>query len=113
MTIYLDNAYKCHIRSRDGYRKVESMHFDGKCDTYIEGYRFVPEGERWVRDDGVVFWGEMVSPWKPWQELDAAQREYEREQYQELTTQNAELLDAMASMVEDVYNQDLSEIEGG
>lgn len=79
MTIYLDNAYKCHIRSRDGYRQVESMHFDGKCDTYIEGYRFVPEGERWVREDGVVFSGEMVSPWKPWQELDEAQREYERQ----------------------------------
>lgn len=99
MTIYLDNAYKCHIRSRDGYRQVESMHFDGKCDTYIEGYRFVPEGERWVREDGVVFSGEMVSPWKPWQELDAAQREYEREQYAAVTAQNAE------------YEAALSEIE--
>lgn len=29
-----------------------------------------------------------------------------------LTAQNAELLDAMAAMVEDVYNQDVSEIEG-
>ena len=26
-----------------------------------------------------MFHGEMAAPWKPWQELDAAQRVYERE----------------------------------
>ena len=59
---------------------VETNAFDGKCDTYIEGYRFVPSGETWTREDGVEFAGEMISPWKPWAELDAAQREYERQQ---------------------------------
>lgn len=54
--------------------------FDGKCDAYIEGYRFVPAGHTWRRDDGVEFAGEMISPWRPWAELDAAQREYERQQ---------------------------------
>lgn len=54
--------------------------FDGKCDAYIEGYRFVPSGETWTREDGVQFSGEMIAPWKPWSELDAAQREYERQQ---------------------------------
>lgn len=54
--------------------------FDGKCDAYIEGYRFVPAGQAWTRDDGVEFAGEMISPWRPWAELDAAQREYERQQ---------------------------------
>ena len=33
-------------------------------------------------------------------------------QLESLSAQNAELLDAMAAMVEDVYNQDISEIEG-
>ena len=113
MIIYIDTEYRCHTTPGEGLTVVETDIFDGMCDAYIEGYRFVPSGQVWTREDGVVFAGEMVSPWKPWQELDAAQREYEREQYQELTTQNAELLDAMASMVEDVYNQDLSEIEGG
>ena len=46
--------------------------------TGIEGYRFVPNSESWTRSDGVVFHGEMVTPWKDYAELDAAQREYER-----------------------------------
>ena len=58
---------------------VETAAFDGKCDTYIEGYRFVPSGKTWVREDGVEFAGEMIAPWKPWQVLEEAQREYERQ----------------------------------
>ena len=59
---------------------VDTDIFDNKCDAYIEGYRFVPSGETWTREDGVLFSGEMISPWRPWAELDAAQREYERQQ---------------------------------
>ena len=77
---------------------VETDYFDGKCPAYIEGYRFVPEGETWVRADGVVFQGEMVSPWKPWQELDAAQRAYEQEQLESLSAQNAEYEAALAEI---------------
>ena len=111
-TIYLDADFRCHVAPGDGRTPVENAAFDGRCDAYIEGYRFVPDGKTWVREDGVEFVGEMIAPWKPWPELDVAQREYEREQYQDLTAQNAELLDAMAAMVEDVYAQDVSEIEG-
>nr|DAO45776.1 MAG TPA: hypothetical protein [Caudoviricetes sp.] len=111
-TIYLDADFRCHVAPGNGLTPVETAVFDDKCDAYIEGYRFVPGGKTWIREDGVEFTGEMIAPWKPWGELDAAQREYEREQYQDLTTQNAELLDAMASMVDDVYAQDVSEIEG-
>lgn len=81
MTIYIDNDYRCHISNPDGaMTAVETDFFDGKCPAYIEGYRYVPSGATWTRPDGVVFPGEMVAPWKPWQELDAAQRAYEREQ---------------------------------
>ena len=59
---------------------VDTDAFDGKCAEYIEGYRFVPAGQAWTRDDGVEFAGEMISPWQPWEQLDAAQREYERQQ---------------------------------
>ena len=58
---------------------VETDFFDGKCDAFVEGYRFVPSGESWTRSDGVVFYGEMIAPWKPYSELDAAQREYDRQ----------------------------------
>ena len=60
--------------------EMDTELFDGKCPAYIEGYRYIPPGERWVREDGVMFQGEMITPWKPWEELDAAQREYERQQ---------------------------------
>lgn len=79
MTIYIDADYKCHTAPGDGLTAVETNVFDGMCAAYIEGYRFVPAGQTWTRPDGVVFQGEMVSPWKPWRELDNAQREYERQ----------------------------------
>ena len=81
MRIYIDSDYKCHVTNPDGvYTAVETDVFDGKCDAYIEGYRFVPAGETWTRSDGEVFTGEMAAAWKDWRELDAAQRDYEREQ---------------------------------
>lgn len=76
---------------------VETAFFDGKCAAYIEGYRFVPEGSTWVREDGTVFSGEMVTPWKPWEELDAVQREYEREQYNDLITRLSEVYEDAAT----------------
>ena len=78
-TIFLDADFRCHVAPGDGLTAVETAAFDGKCHAYIEGYRFVPEGRTWVREDGVEFSGEMVAPWKPWDELDKAQREYERQ----------------------------------
>lgn len=113
MMVYIDNEYKCHTSPSNGLVEVETAFFDGKCVAYIEGYRYVPAGQTWTREDGTVFTGEMVSPWKPWAELDAAQRAYEREHAAALEAQNAELVDAMAAMVEDVYNQDLAAIEEG
>ena len=79
-TIYIDSDFKCHTVNDGTMTVVETEAFDGKCDSFIEGYRYVPAGESWVRDDGEVFYGEMISPWKPFDELDAAQRQYEREQ---------------------------------
>ena len=82
-TIYIDSEFKCHITSDGTMRQVQADWFDNKCDTFIEGYRFIPADESWTRDDGVVFHGEMISPWKDFAELDAEQREYERQQLEE------------------------------
>ena len=96
MTIYIDNDYKCHVSDPDGtMTAVETDFFDGKCAAYIEGYRFVPAGESWTRQDGVIFTGEMIAPWKDWRELDAAQRDYEREllvQYEQALSEIEEAL---------------------
>lgn len=99
-TIYIDSEFKCHVSPSSGYTSVETDAFDGKCDAYIEGYRFIPSGQTWARADGVVFTGEMIAPWKPWAELDAAQREYERAQYQALAAQNAEYEAALSEIEE-------------
>ena len=62
MVIYLDNDFKCHLANDGTMRAVETSVFDGKEKAYIEGYRFVPDGETWTRPDGVKFHGEMASP---------------------------------------------------
>ena len=94
MMIYIDSDFKCHASDDGTMTAVKTDAFDGKCDAYIEGYRYIPAGQTWTRADGVVFTGEMIAPWKPWAELDAAQREYEREQYQTVAAQIKELDEA-------------------
>ena len=76
MTIYIDDDYKCHVSNADGRRAVETNFFDGKCTEWIESYRFVPDGETWMRGDGEVFKGEMISPWKDLSEAYMAQTAY-------------------------------------
>ena len=80
MKVYIDADFKCHVTDDGTMTAVESGFFDDKCDTFIEGYRFVPAGEVWTREDGVMFTGEMIAPWKDYAELDEAQRVYEKEQ---------------------------------
>lgn len=62
---------------------VETDFFNGKCATFVEGYLFIPAGSSWTRADGVVFHGEMIAPWKPYNELSMAQHEYEAQQLSE------------------------------
>lgn len=78
-TIYIDSDFKCHAVNDGTMRSVETDFFDMKCDSVIECYRFVPFGESWTREDGHVFKGQMVTPWKDLGEADKIQREYERQ----------------------------------
>lgn len=106
--IYIDSNFVCHPTNPDGtYTAVETDIFDGKCDSCIEGYRYIPSGSTWTRPDGVVFHGEMVAPWKDWRELDEAQRAYEREQLITLREENKALVADMAKMVDEVYQSDI------
>ena len=92
MTIYIDSDYKCYVSAAEGRRAVETNFFNGKCAEWIESYRFVPAGETWTREDGEVFNGEMITPWKDLSEAYAAQAAY-------VAAQNAQ------------YEATLSEIE--
>ena len=107
MKIYIDSDFKCHLSPAEGMTAVETDLFDGKCREYIEGYRLVPEGQVWTRSDGVTFRGMMIASWKPWNELDKAQREYERQRVPELESENETLLADMAQLVEEVYQSDM------
>ena len=94
-TIYIDADFKCHVSDDGTMTAVETDFFDSKCAAYIEGYRYIPDGETWTRPDGVTFAGEMIAPWRDWRTLDAAQRDYEREQYAAMA---AELADTKAAL---------------
>lgn len=76
-TIYIDSDFICHITNDGTMTAVETNTFDEKCNFFIEGYRFIPSGKSWTRADSVVFYGEMLAPWKPYSELAAAQAQYE------------------------------------
>ena len=69
MKVYIDSEFKCHVSPGEGLREVEVSFFDNKCNEFVEGYRFVPSGSTWIREDGVEFAGEMISPWKDYNEL--------------------------------------------
>lgn len=85
MILYLDSDYKCHVADDGTMRPFESDVFSGKCKTYIECFRAVPEGLSWVRDDGAVFGpqGTMISPWK--EGYLEAQAAYEQAQSEAIT----------------------------
>ena len=79
MKIYIDNNYKCHVTNDGAMQEHEVPFFDNKCAAFIEGYRYIPKGEIWVRSDGIEFTGEMISPHVDYQELKEAQLIYEKE----------------------------------
>lgn len=69
MKFYVDSEHKCHSTNPNGtFREVEDDFFNGKCDTFIEGYCY---------DDSKGY--AQIYPRIQFDKLDAVQREYERE----------------------------------
>ena len=81
MTYYLDSDFRVHTEQDETGSLTpwedEVGFFTGKCKTFVEGYRVVPEGKTWTRGDGMVFHGEMFAPAVGYDTLKAAQAEYE------------------------------------
>lgn len=88
--IYLDTDYRCHTIDTGGLASIEADFFNGKCKTFIEGYRCIPAGESWTREDGTVFAGEMIAPAEDSRLLETAQASYE-----EALATNADALAAL------------------
>ena len=78
MKIYLDNEFKCHLTNDGTMKEVETDFFDNKCKAFIEGYRLVPAGDHWKREDGMIFNGEMIAPWRDYSILAEFQDQYDK-----------------------------------
>ena len=78
-TVYLDSEFLCHVHNDGTMTASKTDFFDGKCDTFIEEHRFVPDGKTWMREDGKTFSGPMITPRRDNRIADAAQAQYERD----------------------------------
>lgn len=83
-TVYLDSESKFHAGDSGNMVAMETSFFDGMCDKFIEGYLY-------DTSKGYA----QIYPWKQYSELDAAQREYERQKLKEYET----LIDELYSEV--------------
>ena len=102
-TVYIDSDYKCHLENDGSMTAVQTDVFDDKCDEYVEGFRFVPDGATWVRDDGAVFHGELVTAWRKYSELAEIQTAVDRTQH--------EADEELAALIEEIYQEDLAIME--
>lgn len=77
-TIYLNERFECFVTENENtVMAVETDFFDGKCNAFIEGYRYIPEGHTWTRKDGEKFTGLMIAPFKEKAYLNAVQTAFE------------------------------------
>lgn len=94
-TIYIDlEEFKCHIENDGTMIEYETDYFDGKCNEFIEGYRVVPEGYFWTREDGKVFHG-ITTPWVSYNSLVKIQDEYMQSAIIELQNENNDMKSAL------------------
>ena len=103
MKVYIDNDFKCHVTNNSTMRAIETDFFNDKCPEFIEGYRYIPSGETWTRADGEVFTGEMIAPWKDYEQLSEIQTAVDRTQ--------AQSDEELASLIEEIYINDMEVIE--
>lgn len=91
MTVYIDELGHCHAENADGRQAVEDEFFAGRAPEAIEGYLCTlgVNGKR------------MISPWQPWEQLDAAQRAYEQTLLAESPTAD-EIADAISEGVNSI-----------
>lgn len=90
MIIYVDKNSHCHITNPNGeYTSVETDFFDGKCDSFIEGFCYE------IKENGYAIYA-----WKPYDELDNVQREYEKQLLKESQTELFELKSQKEDLLE-------------
>lgn len=104
--VYIDaNTFKCYTTQDEEGNRIPDNEplFDGKCQAFIEGYCCIPDGYSLKNSNGTIYTGRTVYPWKPYDELDNAQREYERkllEEYESALSESVPL-----SALEEAYRE--------
>ncbi|MFH1511975.1 MAG: hypothetical protein ABIG45_01340 [Bacillota bacterium] len=93
--LYLDDEYKAHAQQNEAgtltpWADADGF-FAGKCAAFIAGYRVVPEGETWTREDGAEFAGLMITPVENPAILQAAQAEADGQTIADLDAEVVEL----------------------
>jgi len=88
--IYVDSLNHCHRIDDGTMTAVETDFFIDRCDTWVEGYCY---------DTSKGY--EQIYPWKSSDELDDAQRVYERQLLKEY---EAELAELDALILDQQYN---------
>lgn len=97
MIVYIDDDFKCFTEPTEGLIEIESSFFDNKCKALIECYRFIPDGQTWIRGDGAVFEGEMAFP-----HTDIATALYAQAAYEEVYLNAADYVAAYNEGVESI-----------
>lgn len=87
-TIYIDSDFKCHITDNGTMIPIETNFFDGKCDTFVEGYCYE------IKENYTA-----IYPWKKYSELDTVQREYERQQLEKYKNEIIELKSQQTELI--------------
>lgn len=107
MKTFIDSEFHLHTTNPYGvFREVRTGFFDeNACAEFIEGHLHVPKGESFTNPEGIVFQGKMTAPWRNYNELDAAQRRYERQliaEYRAALTDSIPVADLAAAYQEGV-----------
>lgn len=95
MLYYLDDQRMAHVRQNEAGTLAPwgdtAGFFAGKCQAFVEGYRVVPDGQTWTREDGAAFSGLMIAPAADPNLLFAGQAEADGETIAELDAAVVEL----------------------
>lgn len=68
MKVYIDKDFRCHLSDDGTMTEADVDFFDGKCDTFVEGYCY-------DTSDGFT----SIYPWKDYKELESVQKQYEKD----------------------------------
>lgn len=78
MTIYIDRNNRCHLDPAPDRTQIKTDFFEGKCQEFVEGYCFRPDGGKIALPDGTELDSGAIYPWKPYEQLAQYQAIYER-----------------------------------